>query len=225
MHGHLPCLRRWHRRGYSMRTTFAMAAKFGHLDCMRYVRKHSETWDVDGVESANNACRVATKHGNLDCMRYAHRQGATLDAKIMFDAMKYGHLDCVCYAHKHGAPWGSYDCSEAAYRGYMPCLRYALEHGAPTPIALVRARMCGEEGEEIDACFRYLALHCATVRDRELAAWCDRVRATAATIMRIVRLNRAITAVNVIKRVWLERYYADGGRGMAIVVARLNGCA
>jgi len=218
MHGHLPCLQHWHRHGHNMRTTFVMAAQFGHLNCMRYVRKHSETWH----ESANNACRVAAKHGNLHCMRYAHRQGATLDANIMFDAMKFGHLDCVRYAHKHGAPWGSYACNEAAYRGHMPCLRYALKHGAPTPIALVWARGYDKEGKETDACFRYLALHCATVRDPELAAWCDRVRTTAATIMRIVRLNRGIAAINTIKSIWVERYYADGGRGMAHAVARLN---
>lgn len=56
----------------------------------------------------------------------------------------------------------------------------------------------------------------------EIIEWRDRVRTTAAAILRIVRFNRAKRAATTIQRFWLDRHYTPGGRGAILTIDRLN---
>lgn len=73
-------------------------------------------------------------------------------------AAAFGHLECLRYVRENGAPWGRDTCAIAAQNGHLDCARYAFLCGAPWPDA-----------------------------PAWLVAWRDRVRGTAADIMRIVR--------------------------------------
>ena len=44
-----------------------LAAKNGHLDCLKYAHENGYKWD-------NIVCSEAAKNGHLDCLKYAHEK-------------------------------------------------------------------------------------------------------------------------------------------------------
>lgn len=138
---------------------------------------------------------TAAESGHLDCLRYACEQGADSDDSVLYRAAASGHMDCVRYIHARGAPLD----------------------GRITP----RAFLVSEDNWN---CFRYTALYLPSWPDipPEMEAWRGRVRATAATILHIVRRNRARRAAITIQRFWSDRHYAPGGRGHALAMSRIN---
>ena len=139
---------------------------------------------------------VAAHFCHNDCMRIAHERGVSSDDIIVYLAISCGHVDCLRYAHAHGAP--------AVRDGYTP-----------------RAFLVTEDNWD---CFRFISLHLPSWPGipPKMAVWRARVRATAATILRIVRRNRAHHAATVIQRFWLDRHYAPEGRGADLALARLR---
>jgi hypothetical protein len=70
-----------------------MAAKNGHLKCLRYAHEN-------GAQLDERVCIYAASSGHLECLRYAHENGAPWDDACMYAAWN-GHLDCLRYAHEH----------------------------------------------------------------------------------------------------------------------------
>ena len=52
--------------------TCNMAAKHGHLDCMKYSHENGCPWD-------ERTCEYVAKYGHLDCLKYAHENGCSWD--------------------------------------------------------------------------------------------------------------------------------------------------
>jgi hypothetical protein len=104
--------------------TCSLAAKGGHLDCLKYAHEHGCPWGSD-------TCSLAAKGGHLDCLKYAHEQGCSWDWSTCHYAAAGGHLDCLKYANEHGCPWDSSACCFAAGGGHLDCLKFAHEHGCP----------------------------------------------------------------------------------------------
>jgi hypothetical protein len=216
--GHLECLRHWHSLGKpwsTMGSAATYAAMNGNMGCLRFVHEHGGRWEP-------RTCTACVENGQVECLRYARRHGAPWRHIIMRAAALYDQLPCMRFAHRNGVPWDPETCLAAASQGNMGPLQYAHRHGAP-----MYNRQCTELLRVTTAnraCLRYVALFLLDWpgAPAELTAWRDRVRATAASIMRIVRHNRAMVAATVIQRFWLDRHYAYGGRGMVLAMARLR---
>jgi hypothetical protein len=100
----------------------AVAAAYGHLDCLKYAHENGCFWD-------EVTCHCAARSGHLECLRYAHENGCEWDKDTCSGAAEYGHIECLRYAHDNGCPWGKRTCGYAALRGYIDCLIYAHENG------------------------------------------------------------------------------------------------
>jgi hypothetical protein len=74
-----------------------VAAKAGHLECLRYLCEQG--YALEGC------CSAATKGGNLNCLMYARDHGCPWDIVTTNLAAEAGHLDCLQYAHENGCPW------------------------------------------------------------------------------------------------------------------------
>lgn len=211
MHGHLDCIRYWFGLGFDLGYTASTAAAYGYVDCMRFAHENGGEWN-------NSTCNVAAQMGHTDCLRYAHRHDAPWDERTTYMAAAFGNLECLRYAHRHGAPWHSRTCIIAAHNGHLSCLRYAIRRKAP----LTDFPEADKLNSATQDCFRFFALYKRPTDLPEIAEWRDRVRATAAMIMRIVRRNRARHAAITIQRFWLDRHYTPGGRGAVLVIERLR---
>ena len=139
----------------------------------------------------------------------------------------------------HGAPWDRETCIIAALNGHLPCLRYAFLNGCTNDdltCVVIGAmnvgwnieEMCFNASRGIMDCMRFTFLVGATQDTwwvevpAKMVAWRDRVRGTAALILRIVRKNRAHRAATVIQQFWLQRHYMAGGRGEVLALARIQ---
>jgi hypothetical protein len=85
--------------------TVAIAALYGHLECLRYAHEH--TW------------------------YYKYTRWEKCDDWTCGYAALGGHLECLRFAFELGCPFASFTCDSAASRGHMDCLRYAVLNCAP----------------------------------------------------------------------------------------------
>jgi hypothetical protein len=76
-----------------------IAARLGHLDCLKYLHKNGYPWN-------NDTCNEAAANGHLDCLKYAHKHGCEWYYDTTYEAVANGHLDCLKYAHENGCRWG-----------------------------------------------------------------------------------------------------------------------
>ena len=65
-----------------------IAAKNGHLDCLKYLHE--------------NGCHWAARNGHLECLKYAHENRCPWTADTCEYASKNNHIECIKYAHEHG---------------------------------------------------------------------------------------------------------------------------
>ena len=129
-HGHLDCLKLAHLEDCPWNeNTCYYAAYFGHLDCLAYAHENGCEWG----ESTYNA---ASGNGHLDCLKYLHEKGCTwdgckFDKHVCRNAAMMGHLEKLRYAHENGAPWDEWTCHYALEHGHFDCLMYAIENDCP----------------------------------------------------------------------------------------------
>ena len=123
--GHLECLRYLHEHGCPWDSmTCSSAASRGHLECLKYAHEHGCPWD-------SYTCYYAAIGGRFECLKYAHEHGCSWNLLTSSGAASEGHLECLKYAHEHGCPWDAKTCCYAAACGHLECLVYAHEHGCP----------------------------------------------------------------------------------------------
>lgn len=48
-----------------------IAAKFGHMHCLKYAHEHGAPWNI-------TTCENAVVYGHIDCLRYAHHNGCSI---------------------------------------------------------------------------------------------------------------------------------------------------
>jgi ribosomal protein S8 len=174
--GCLECLKIAHTYGIYPPNgkTFALAAKGGHLDCLKYMYEHNRhiseyNWD-------DRVCYVSAREGHLDCLKYAVEHDCPWDefaclkvshpncidyikdmmcfkhSKDSLEAVKHGCLKCLKIAHNKGVPWHEDTCSIAAEGGHLDCLHYAIKNGAPYD---GKAYALAASNDHLD-CLRYL---------------------------------------------------------------------
>lgn len=86
-----------HRRPLGSNVT-RMAARGGHLDCLRYAHEHGCLWYP-------STCITAAKRGHLDCLRYAHENGCPWGTATCARLEAAGaDPACVQYARDNGCP-------------------------------------------------------------------------------------------------------------------------
>ena len=192
-----------------------IAAKKGHLDCLRYA--HENVWSPLNEK----ICLTAAENGHLDCLRYAHENGAPWDKNTCSCAAQNGHLDCLRYAHENGAPLNEKICSSATMYGHLKCLLYAYEICAPWDDSVCKFAAIAALGHI--ACLRYAFLVGAPWPEAppEMIAWRDRIRKTAAKILKTHHALR-VRSANTIKYAWLEYFYRPESSGSMFAKAHFE---
>ena len=104
--------------------TCSSAARYGHLECLKYAHENGCPWN-------DWTCRYAAADGHLGGLKYAHENGCRWGTWTCSQAALYGYLECLKYAHENRCPWNEQTCFEAAVRGHLECLKYARENGCP----------------------------------------------------------------------------------------------
>jgi hypothetical protein len=79
------------------------AARNGHIDTLRWLRKRGCLWIVSEV------CMNAARYGSTDILEYILEQGEVLDAELLTDALNdtgaFNRLAVVQWLRQHGAAW------------------------------------------------------------------------------------------------------------------------
>ena len=92
------CIEEYKVSGIWKENTTLSAARYGHLDCLKYVHENGCPWDMYTISQAS--C-----YGHLDCLKYCHENGCPWNLYTTSLAAGNGHLDCLKYALENGCPW------------------------------------------------------------------------------------------------------------------------
>lgn len=98
----------------------AMAAKYGYLDCLRYLHENGCEWNAD-------TCTESASRGHLDCLKYARENGCKIDSSACRRAAHGGHFECFKYAHEQGVGLSTSMAAVAAQAGRLELLVYMQE--------------------------------------------------------------------------------------------------
>jgi hypothetical protein len=111
-----------------------IAAKGGHLDCLRFL--------VDKVkpsrETERTAALQAAAYGHLDILKYFVEERKIADvvkSDCVYSTVGFGHFDCLKYLVEEArAPLNDWeDIANARYKEHPECVNYLLEKGCPEP--------------------------------------------------------------------------------------------
>lgn len=100
-------------------TLCPLAAKNGHLDCLKYLHNKKYPWD-------GKTCAYASLNGHLNCLEYAHENGCEWYENTCSNAIMNGHLNCLMYAYDNKCPieitscllWASDNCKDIYKNGH-----------------------------------------------------------------------------------------------------------
>jgi hypothetical protein len=121
--GHLECLKYAHENGCPWNSdTCSNAAQKGHIECLKYAHEN-------GCKLRSGICSSAAENGHLECLKYVHENGCEWSSDTCRDIAENGQIECLKYAHENGCEWTSDTCADAAFHGHLECLKYAHENG------------------------------------------------------------------------------------------------
>ena len=109
--------------------TCACAARYGHLECLKYLREEAKApWDLG---TANWAALT----GHLHILEYlVERKYDEYDAWACRNAAMDGHLDCLKYLRETAkAPWDRMAVYFAHEYSRPECVQYLLDNNCPLP--------------------------------------------------------------------------------------------
>lgn len=107
----------------------ALAALHGHLDVIKYGRKHGCIWD-------ETTCNHAARGGHFDILKWVRENGCPWDGKTYMSAATCGNMEILEWAWENGCPWRSVSSpmtvSEVFARdGNLEMLQWVHERGCP----------------------------------------------------------------------------------------------
>jgi hypothetical protein len=134
------------------KSTFAAAARAGHLHVLQHLHAVKCEWDANACSKAaegaqlsslqwllehgcawdaSTICSDAAEGGSVEMLRYLSTCGLVFDADTMSYAALNGHTQAVQYLHEQGCPWDEEACQNAVFGGHTDTLRFLHEHGCP----------------------------------------------------------------------------------------------
>eukprot|EP01032_Pedospumella_encystans_P013564 gene13564-15609_t len=119
------------------------AARFGSLDCLRYLHEEAGcVWDA-------RTCVAAARGDALECLKYAREHGCEWNLATSVAAAEAGALRCLQYAVEQGCDVSSRTVTAAATAPTAACLKYLHERRYPWTLAVSRAAVVSHP------CLRY----------------------------------------------------------------------
>jgi len=120
------------QRGFYNDYPLRKAARYGHLEVVKYLLEQGADLHVDN----DYPLRKAARYGHLEVVKYLLEQGADLhvdnDYPLRY-AAENGHLEVVKYLLEQGADLHAGDNDAlrwAALRGHLEIVKYLVEQGA-----------------------------------------------------------------------------------------------
>jgi hypothetical protein len=107
--GHLNCLKLAYEFGEAPIgiETFYNAAKYGHIDCLRYALDNE--YEYSRNEHGKIMCAKAAINGHINCLKLLREQEMHWDEQTCKSALecalKYNQVECIEYAYKYGCPY------------------------------------------------------------------------------------------------------------------------
>lgn len=100
----------------------AGAAKYGHLDVIKYARNNGCKWD-------HHTCDWAARFGHLEVLKWARDNGCEWTHETCDSAAAFGHFEILKWARENGCPWTNKTCDLAAIRGRLDIIMWARLNG------------------------------------------------------------------------------------------------
>jgi hypothetical protein len=86
-----------------------MAAKNGHVECLKYLHEKECPWD-------EMTTAMAASGGHIECLQYARDEGCPWNEETCYFAVCDGKLNCLKYARKNKCPWNKEECLKIAVK-------------------------------------------------------------------------------------------------------------
>jgi hypothetical protein len=141
------------RSGSLPQCCLSAAAKGGHLELLRWLRKdiglswrtHEGSWAAgasgnmqvllwivfDGCTLHRSACVEAAKRGDVLMLRWLCDAGVELPSSCTAEAAGGGHLEALKWLHRRAVLWHVRTAACAAGRGHLELLQWAVGRGCP----------------------------------------------------------------------------------------------
>jgi len=104
--------------------TFTIAARFGHLNILRYLYEN-------GCPSNWDAGAWITVNGHLECLKYLYEKGYEFNEYHTRNVSSNGHLECLRFLYENGCPISAKSAMRAVVEGKIECLRFLYGNGCP----------------------------------------------------------------------------------------------
>ena len=119
---------------YDEEVSCKLAAKGGHLDCLRFLFAKVKPWR----DTEEFATQQAAAYGRINILKYFVEERKISDefkSDCVFNATGYGRLDCLQYLVEEAkAPLNDWQhVAYARYKEHHDCVNYLLEKGCPEP--------------------------------------------------------------------------------------------
>ena len=74
-----------------------LAAKYNHLDILKYAHSNGYLWGYDANKKYNNPINTAAKYGNLECLKFLQEHNYPINDDTCKYAIKNDNFECLLY--------------------------------------------------------------------------------------------------------------------------------
>lgn len=110
------------KRGNWNEDICAVAAKYGHLDLIRWCEENGST-------ITNKISHKASRHGHFEILEWVKDNDHPWDEVCCNKAARSGNSDILKWLYSNGCPWDNSTCEAAAAGGHVEILKWAVEAG------------------------------------------------------------------------------------------------
>jgi hypothetical protein len=106
------------------RRACAMAARYGHLETLKWLREVRCPWD-------EYTCTYAAKGGHLECLQWLRRQNCPWNEGACSVAARGGHLEVLKWLREEACPRNESTFGSAAEYGCLEILQWLYDNHCP----------------------------------------------------------------------------------------------